>query len=357
MSLVEEIKRYLPNDVVAKLSSMLGLGEAQTKTAVGAAVPAMLAGASQMAQSTGGADKLASALKNIDLSALNNPMQALSGGSGLGDIGGKLLGNLFGGSVLGGLGDVIGKFSGLGGGASKLLGMIAPFVLGGLAKKWLGGGGTTQGLTNLLNSEKANIQAAMPSGFSLGNVFSGASASMPSGPSMPKMPDAPAGGGLLKILLPILLLLGLLAAIYYIFFNKTTTPSSSPPTTSATQPKQTPVEIKLPGLDALTGDAKTVGEDLTSMFGGLTETLGGVKDAATADAALPKIAEMTTKLGGIKSMFDKLPEVGKKGIVEIIKGKLGGLKELVTKVLMIPGLGEKMKPAQALFDSLEAFTK
>ncbi len=337
MNLIDEIKKHLPQDVVSKLGSQLGVGEAEAGKAVGAAVPSMLAGVSQMAQSGDGANKLATALKGLDLSALGNPAQALAGG-GLGDIGGKMLGNLFGGSLLGKLGDAIGKFSGMGEGASKLLGLIAPFVMGGLAKKWMGSGGTPspQGLTGMLNAEKANIAAAMPQGFSLGNMF-----------SAPAAPTAPAksGGGLLKILIPVAVVLGLITAVYFLFFNK-------------------PIETNAPGVQAtgelsgLTGDAKAVGDGLTDTFKGLTETFGTIKDPASADEAMKKIPDLTTKVAAAKGMFDKLPGGDMKNkLIDFIKSKLGGLKGLLETALKIPGIGDKLKPAADLMGSLEGFTK
>jgi hypothetical protein len=352
MSLIDEIKKYLPADVVSKLASTLGVNESQATSAIGAAVPSMLSGVSQMAQTGDGANKLASALKGMDLSALSNPMQALTGGGGLGDIGGKLLGNLFGGSVLGKLGDTIGKFSGLGGGASKLLGLIAPFVMGGLAKKWMGSGGTptAQGLTGLLNAEKSNIAAAMPSGFSLGNMFSA-----PSMPNVPSMPSAPQGGGLLKILLPILGILALAAVGYYAWtnFSKPTVPSV--PKIDAKLPDLNLPDVKLPEL---TGEAKTVGDGLTSTFSGLTETLSGIKDAAGADEAMKKVPEMATKLDGVKAMFDKLPGGGiKDSIIAFIKSKIGGLKGLLETAMKLPGIGDKLKPVNGLMEKLDGFAK
>ena len=44
MNLVETIMKSLGSDAVAKLANVLGAGEAETKKAVGAAVPAMLSG-------------------------------------------------------------------------------------------------------------------------------------------------------------------------------------------------------------------------------------------------------------------------------------------------------------------------
>ena len=104
-------------------------------------------------------------------------------------------------------------------------------------------------------------------------------------------------------------------------------------------------------------DATKVQSDLTSMFDSLGTTLGGIKDEATLTAAAPNITEMQTKATGLKAILDKLPAVGKSSIIAFIKSKLGGLKEMIAKLTMIPGLGDKLKPVNGLFDTLEGYTK
>ena len=93
-------------------------------------------------------------------------------------------------------------------------------------------------------------------------------------------------------------------------------------------------------------------------FDGLADVFKSIKDPASADKAMEKIPELTTKVDGVKALFDKLQDGGMKSqIIEFIKSKLGGLKDLFKTALNIPNIGEKLKPAQRLMDTLEGFTK
>src|SRR6478672_6665379 len=137
MNLVDLIKSFLSGDVLSKLSGLLGLGEDKTKAAVGAAVPALLAGLTSQASTPGGADKITRAMEGLDPGMLNNLGGMLSGGGGsMLDKGKDMLGSLFGGSMLSGLTGTLSKYLGIGEGTvQKLLGFLGPVALGGIMKQ------------------------------------------------------------------------------------------------------------------------------------------------------------------------------------------------------------------------------
>ena len=86
--------------------------------------------------------------------------------------GSQLLSSLLGGRDQNALAQAVGKFAGLGqDGAGLLLGMLAPVVMGTIARHQGTGSGDASGITGLLASQKDNIAAAMPAGFS--NLLSG----------------------------------------------------------------------------------------------------------------------------------------------------------------------------------------
>lgn len=62
MNLVEYIKNPLLSEMINKLGSMIGAGEGATRSAIGAAVPALLSAISGVASSNSEAQKLISAL-------------------------------------------------------------------------------------------------------------------------------------------------------------------------------------------------------------------------------------------------------------------------------------------------------
>jgi hypothetical protein len=104
-------------------------------------------------------------------------------------------------------------------------------------------------------------------------------------------------------------------------------------------------------------DPAKLGTDLTSVFSSLTDILGGVKDVPTAETAAPKLTDLTPKLDGLKSLWDKVPAAGKTAVIMLATDHIGKLKELVTKVLAIPGVSDKLKTVlDILLAKLTAFT-
>jgi hypothetical protein len=81
-----------------------------------------------------------------------------------------------------------------------------------------------------------------------------------------------------------------------------------------------------------TPDVTQVSNDLKSVLASVTDTLGEIKDQATAEAALPKLRELSSKVNGIKGTFDALSASGKAAIAKIAQGSLGTIKELADKV-------------------------
>src|SRR6516162_1356523 len=113
MNLVNLIEKNLSDDVIGQLASLVGAGEKETQSAVGAAVPALLSGLSSVANSAGGAQKLISALGKFDAGSLGNlgdmlnsqPKSVLEQGS-------RLLDSLMGGSMLSSITGAISRSAG-----------------------------------------------------------------------------------------------------------------------------------------------------------------------------------------------------------------------------------------------------
>jgi hypothetical protein len=172
-NLVSQIMSFLSPEMISKIASYLGLERSSAQTALNASVPAMLAGLVGLSSKPEGAEKLSRTLGEIPASALDNfrnpgglePKSIIESGS-------SMLSSLFGGGIFNSLASAIGKYAGIGDGASKsLLGLLGPLVLGGLAKQQRQAGLDAGGLANFLGSQKDNIASAMPSGFT--NMLSG----------------------------------------------------------------------------------------------------------------------------------------------------------------------------------------
>lgn len=359
MNIMDILSSQLSGDSLGKLGAALGTDETKTKAAVGAGLPAILGGLAGLASSGDGASKLSSMLGRLDPSALGGAGglgSMLGGKSGATlDQGNNALGSLFGGGALDGIAGAVSKFTGMDGATvKKLLAYLAPLVLGTIAKQFQGKAVTPQALSGFFAEQKSNIAGAMPGGFSLGNIpglgslTSAASSATGAAKSAAdsavrgagRAADAAAatGSSAARWLLPLILILAIIAAVWYFLGRGTPTPTPTPtPATTAPSP------ANAPALGTL-GDATQVGRDLTAIATSATDALTGIKDAATANAALPKLRELNTRLGDVTKLWDTLPETGRASVRSAAGAALTSVKGLVAKAAAVPGVGPDVKP-------------
>lgn len=88
--------------------------------------------------------------------------------------------------------------------------------------------------------------------------------------------------------------------------------------------------------------------DLGAKFKELTEsitsTLGGVKDADTAMAAVPELEKANEGLGEVMGLADKLPAAAKPAFEKMVAGASSALGPIVQKVLALDGVSGILKP-------------
>jgi len=358
MNIVDVIKSQLSGEVLTKLSSLVGESEDKTKAAVGAAVPGLLSVLASLATS-GGADKLINALKQVDTGSGGGFGDVLSGQAGqVAEKGGSLLNILLGSNALPAIISILSKFSGVAAGPLKtLLSYLAPLILAMIAKQFSGKPLTSSALSSFFAEQKPNINAALPPGLSLANIPGFATVTTA---PRPVASTAPAeSSGLPGWLLPLvgLCLLGALA--WYFFGNQHAEVKPVPETpvvVKKEEPKPVP-ELDVPKAAVSLPDPTKLGTDLISIFSSITDILGGVKDVPSAETAAPKLTDLTPKLDNLEILWDKLPDAAKTSISKIAVDHLGKLKELVAHVLAIPGVSEKLKPVlDIILAKLSAFT-
>ncbi|MCY2973350.1 MAG: DUF937 domain-containing protein [Planctomycetota bacterium] len=341
MNLVDLVKSQITPDMIGKLAGQIGTSESQAKSAVSAAVPTLLSVLAGSTTQAGGAQKMLSAL-----SGLGSMGDMLSGASA--EKGSGLLGSLLGGGTLSGIVSLLSKFLGLGGDpTSKLLGYLAPMVLGGVMSAFKGKTPDAAGLTSLFAENKNAIANAIPSGLSLASIpgFTNANEAVRStattttrnvGRAAEPVTEAASP---LKYLLPLLGLAAALGGLWWVFNQA---PAVAPPAVKAPVVVTPRVpEVTVPSIPA---EAVKLGSDLSGWFTSLTGSLGGITDVATAEAALPKLKDAVSQLDSAKSVFDKLPTAGKSSVMSIITSNLVGIKDLIAKVASIPGVGDLVKP-------------
>ncbi|MBL8824082.1 MAG: DUF937 domain-containing protein [Planctomycetia bacterium] len=339
MNIIEMIKNNMSSGMLNQLSSLIGASPEQTKAAAGAAVPSILAGMSKLSESRDGADRLSEILNNLDPSIIGNLDGMFTGDKAekVQQQGGGMLEKLLGGGLLAGLVSAIGKFTGSGSGViQKLLAFLAPLIMGTISKS-LGGKTSAQGLTQFFSEQKNNITNAMPAGFSLGNIPGLGSVTAAAERTVEGVKQ---GVSAMTWLLPVLLV-GLGIALWFYL--------------------REPEPVKMPANPDLTkklGDqVGQMTDSINNLFKTATTSLEEIKDAATAEAAIPKLKELSNNAEDMKKLFGLLPDAGKATIKTLLSTGIEKLKALVDKVLAIPGVGEKLKPVvDGLMAKLTAVT-
>ena len=344
MNLVSTAMSFLTPMITNRIASALGINNSMVTMAISAIVPSILAGLAGKASTPGGASALASALGQQDPGLLGS-FAGMLGGAGQNALisnGTSALTSLLGGSQTNALAGAVAKFAGVDSKASSgLIGMLAPVVMGQLAQTQKSSGLDAGGLASLLAGQKDNIAAAMPSGFAQllggsglldavsGNLKSAAATApkmeMPSAPSMPDMPSF----NWMPWALGAAALLGL-----YWFLGK---PAKMPAMPEAEKAAAPVAGAGVAAAANAVSQAKTV-------ITGLTSTLGNIKDAATAQAALPNLNASSIALDGLSKLSGGLAPDAKSSLAALIGGAIPQLKPLVETALKVPGAEAVVKP-------------
>ncbi len=347
MNLVSTIMQFLTPVITNRIASALGVNNAMVTSAIGAIVPALLAALAGKASSPEGATALARAVDQQDPGLLGSLTNMLGGAgqSAVVNNGASILTSLLGGSASNALAGAVGKFTGANAEqSSSLIGMLAPVIMGNLAQQQRAGGLDGGGLARLLDSQKANIAAALPSGFAPLLAGSGlldavahnlkvaapaapaaqpAAAPRAEAPRVPAAPEAPAFNWMPWALAAVVLL-----GLFWYFGSK---PASSPVAVEKT------AAPAVPGASAVVDQAK-------SLIGGLTSTLGNIKDQATAQAAVPQLTTTSAGVDTLVKLAGTLGPDAKSQLAAVIATALPQLSPLMATVLKIPGAEAILKP-------------
>jgi hypothetical protein len=358
-SLVSLVMQFLTPDVIAKIASALGLDRSIAQKAITGAIPAILAGLAGTASNPGGARQLSNAVSQQQPGMLDS-LTSLIGGTGqkpFTDTGSGLLSKLLGGHTLDALTQSVGKFAGVGENTSKsLLGMLGPVVLGALGQQQRSTGLDAGGLASLLTSQKDQFAAAIPAGLAdqlnisgvidkLGGGFrtgaAEAAGAVERTAYAASSQAARAARGASSSQWP-LWAIGLIAlaglAWYFLGSRGDEKVAELPRVTTQ------PATVGL-GAPKLTVGDFDVGSQVSASVGTLRTTLAGISDAASAQAALPKIQDAMAKLDEVNRVSAKLPPEGKQALARMISGAMPAINELCDKVLAMPGAGGIARPA------------
>jgi len=365
-NLISLVMQCLTPDMIAKIASALGLDRNVAKKAIAGAIPALLASFADVASTPNGARQLTNTLtqQSGSLESLKN----LIGGSGqnsLAETGANMLSGLFGGGTLDTMAQTIGKFAGIGEDTSKsMLSMLGPVVLGALGQQQRSTGLDASGLVSLLTSQKDQIAAAIPSGLagqlSAAGLIAGATGGLRSGAAA-----ASAAGGRVAeasertvyqagqaasaaarstavsqwpYWLVAAVVLGGLAWFALGRSEEDSVAQVSPPSTTRT------ATVGLAPAD-LTVGGMNLANQINSSVGSIRTVLPGITDAASAEAALPKLKEATAQLNEVSSRATQLSPEGRSTLVKLIVVATPTINQMCDRVLATPGAGDIAKPA------------
>ena len=345
MNIVSTIMQFITPMIASRIASSLGISNGVVNTAIAAALPTILAALAGKAATPTGASALAATLGQQDSNLLGNFASMLGGSNqaALVNSGTQALSGLLGGSSTNALTGALAKFTGASSQQSgSLIGMLAPVVLGSLAQTQKSGGLDAGGLAKLLEGQKSNIAAAMPVGFSdllggsglldsiAGNLKAAApKIEAPRTPAMPSMPQAPAFNWMPWAAGAVALL-----GLFYIF--NMPAPVTVP---KVAVPAATPAPVA-----ASVANATAAMDEAKKIFGGLTSSLGNIKDVATAQSALPQLTASSTALDGLTKLAGSLAPDAKTQLKLLVSATMPQLSPLVDTILKIPGAEAILKP-------------
>jgi hypothetical protein len=169
---------------------------------------------------------------------------------------------------------------------------------------------------------------------------------LPSGFSLDEVPGLAAGrqavGAVREAATPaatwmwsLLPLLGLGLLAVFLFRSCNATPLTTSTTTARLSTEST--------TRSTVSDVTRLGDDFTRNFKSMDEALTSIKDAASAEAVLPKLREFRDKLDSMKALVGKLPEAGKAQFTQMLKTDFGKLQDQLINLMWIPGVASKIK--------------
>src|SRR5262249_6880975 len=86
-----------------------------------------------------------------------------------------------------------------------------------------------------------------------------------------------------------------------------------------------------------------IGKQVTDSITNLRTTLAGITDAASAQAALPKLREVTTQIDKVDGLLAQLSPEQRKVLAGIVNPLMPSLNQLFDKVLAIPGAADLLR--------------
>jgi hypothetical protein len=364
INLTSVVTQFLTPEVIKQIASFLGIDRGAAQKAVGGAVPAILAGLSDLVATPAGTNQLSKLLSQQQGGNFTDLLRN-AGPEGLAETGSNMLSGLFGGKTMDSMAQVIGRFAGTGASGGKtLLSVVGPMVLGALGQQQRDAGLDTNGLASLLRSQKDQIVAAIPPGLAdqLGaaGLIDKAEAGMRSGMATASAAGSTIAGATDRATASIgqaanramqwpywLGLLILLGGIAWYATGRIGEP------TVAELPAAKKAATETVGMAPanLTVDGVNLANEVNSSINALRSALPTISDSAGARAALPRLNEAIAQLDDVSTRAAKLSPESRSALAKLIAAATPAINQMCDKVMATPGVGDIAKPA---IDNLRA---
>ena len=104
------------------------------------------------------------------------------------------------------------------------------------------------------------------------------------------------------------------------------------------------VQDQADGMVSATTESTKIISDASGLIKDATTNIASIKDEATATAAVPKLQDITTKLGGLTNLVAGLPAPLQKTVADALRPWVGKLRDVVQPVLALPIVGPRVEP-------------
>jgi hypothetical protein len=214
-------------------------------------------------------------------------------------------------------------------------------VLGKVATQWKSQGGTSQALKSLFAEQRDNIANAVPAGFSLADISVSSEIRKPTHSTTHTRERGPvAARSPLSWLLPV----GLALLGGFILWQFLSRPKAIPPVARTVAPTADEVRVLKPVVpDVEIPSLDRVRDDLGGLFKSLDTTFTDIRDASSAERAMPALRELNTKIDSMNQLLSRLPEANRAMLRPALADQVKIAAEKANAANSIEGIGADFK--------------
>jgi hypothetical protein len=245
------------------------------------------------------------------------------------------------------LSSAIAQFAGFGQRpAKRLLGLLAPMVLGSLRREQVAGRLDSHGLASLLSSQRNNFERAMPPG--VARRLADSEAPAPAGAIYsPAAVSQTSPSRSWAYWLPPAFIVA--AATLYLLPSQQETRTAQDINKYTNAAAKDAAALQRGLQTAATPPAASMsaalGHDIVANIARLRTSLGTIIDPASSRAALGELKEISERFGKLRAQAQQLPPKARKAIAAAVTAKVPDMNSLIDRMGAHMNMSEEAKPA------------